>query len=149
LPFFKTKNNKEDDGVIDLNVGGMLYSTTHTTLLHCNSMLTAMFSGRHELKRRADGRVFINRDGELFKYILQYLRDSDLNVAYLNKGLRERLKRKAAFYCLPGLEKKLMTNSHLPSTVVLRIGLCPLHHMAGMGNHQVQRQPSPSGGANL
>lgn len=117
--------SEEDDGVVDLNVGGMLYSTTRTTLLRYDSMLAAMFSGRHELKRRADGRVFIDRDGELFKYVLQYLRDGDLDVAYLDKGLRERLKREAAFYCLPGLEKKLATDSRLPSTVVLRIGLQP------------------------
>ncbi len=137
--------SEEDDGVVDLNVGGMLYSTTRTTLLRYDSMLAAMFSGRHELKRRADRRVFIDRDGELSKYVLQYLRDGDLDVAYLDKGLRERLKREAAFYCLPGLEKKLATNSrcHPPSSCELASG--PLRQMVRMGNHQAQRQPSPSG----
>jgi hypothetical protein len=101
----------EEDGVVDLNVGGTLYSTTRTTLLRHDSMLAAMFSGRHELKRRADGRVFIDRDGELFKYVLQYLRDGDLDVEDLDQVLRRRLKREAAFYCLPGLEGKLVTGA--------------------------------------
>jgi hypothetical protein len=74
-------------------------------------MLAATFSGRHELKRRADGRIFIDRDGELFKYVLQYLRDGDLDVEHLDQGLRKRLKREAAFYCLPGLAEKLTTGA--------------------------------------
>ncbi|ELR15096.1 uncharacterized protein ACA1_215680 [Acanthamoeba castellanii str. Neff] len=57
----KMQASAEDDGVVDLNVGGTLYSTTRTTLLRQDSMLAAMFSGRHELKRRADGRIFIDR----------------------------------------------------------------------------------------
>ncbi len=114
----------EDDGVVDLNVGGTLYSTTRTALLRDDSMLAAMFSGRHELKRRADGRVFIDRDGELFKYVLQYLRDDDLDVEDLGQGLRKRLKREAAFYCLPRLEEKLTTgavDTAQPASIYLRV----------------------------
>jgi hypothetical protein len=63
-----------DDGVVDLNVGGKHYSTTLATLCrYPDSMLAAMFSGRHELKKRAaDGRVFIDRDGKAFGYVLQF-----------------------------------------------------------------------------
>jgi hypothetical protein len=49
------------------------FSTSLDTLLRFDFMLACMFSGRHELKRRASGRVFVNRDGELFKYVLQFL----------------------------------------------------------------------------
>jgi hypothetical protein len=82
-----------EDDVVDLNVGGSFYSTTRTTLLRYDSMLSRMFSGRHELKRRPDGRIFIDRDGELFKFVLQFLRDGDLDVASLDSGLQARLKR--------------------------------------------------------
>jgi hypothetical protein len=127
---------EEDDSVVDLNVGGALYSTTRTTLLRHDSMLTAMFSGRHELKRRADGRIFIDRDGELFKYVLQYLRDGDLDVENLNQGPRKRLKREAAFYCLPGLEEKLADgsiNRDLPRSIYLRVTVAPSIRAPGKG----------------
>jgi hypothetical protein len=126
----------EDDGVVDLNVGGTLYSTTRTTLLRQDSMLAAMFSGRHELKRRADGRIFIDRDGELFKYVLQYLRDGDLDVEHLDQGLRKRLKREAAFYCLPGLAEKLTTGAvdkGQPGSICLRVVVASRVRTPGKG----------------
>jgi hypothetical protein len=96
-----------EDEVVDLNVGGTLYSTSRATLLRYDSMLARMFSGRHEVKRRADGRVFIDRDGERFRHILNYLRDGDLDVELLDEATRKGLKREAAFFCLPELEALL------------------------------------------
>ena len=54
---------------VKLNVGGKIYQTTLSTLLKDpNSMLSAMFSGRHELNQdEEDGAYFIDRDGELFR----------------------------------------------------------------------------------
>ena len=62
--------------VIPLNVGGHSFVTTLSTLTKDkDSMLAAMFSGRHELDTDSEGRYFIDRDGTYFKYILNYLRD--------------------------------------------------------------------------
>ena len=62
--------------VIPLNVGGCSFVTTLSTLTKDkDSMLAAMFSGRHELDTDSEGRYFIDRDGTYFKYILNYLRD--------------------------------------------------------------------------
>jgi len=62
--------------VIPLNVGGYSFVTTLSTLTKDkDSMLAAMFSGRHELDTDSEGRYFIDRDGTYFKYILNYLRD--------------------------------------------------------------------------
>ena len=56
---------------VKLNVGGVLYKTSLTTLVKdTNSMLAAMFSGRFELKLDEDGSYFIDRDGELFRYCM-------------------------------------------------------------------------------
>jgi uracil-DNA glycosylase len=41
-------------------------------------MLAAMFSGRHHIERDEKGRYFIDRDGKLFNYILNYLRNKEL-----------------------------------------------------------------------
>lgn len=63
--------------VINLNVGGKLYTTTKETLTHLKgTMLEAMFSGRYTTKE-VDGRYFIDRDGKLFRHILSYLRDGE------------------------------------------------------------------------
>ena len=50
---------------IVLNVGGVKYTTTKTTLIQFgeSSMLEAMVSGRHPLKPLEDGSFFIDRDG--------------------------------------------------------------------------------------
>ena len=53
---------------VKLNVGGKIYKTTLDTLRKDpNSMLCAMFSGRHKIKAsEEDGAYFIDRNGELF-----------------------------------------------------------------------------------
>jgi len=64
--------------VIDLNVGGTHYSTSHSTLTkYPDSMLGIMFSGRHDLEtmKCSDDGFFIDRDGARFRYVLDYLRD--------------------------------------------------------------------------
>lgn len=53
--------------VISLNVGGMFFTTRLSTLRRYeDTMLAAMFSGRHYIPRDADGRYFIDRDGAYF-----------------------------------------------------------------------------------
>ena len=65
----KALNEVHFGSSVKLNVGGKIYKTTLSTLLKDpNSMLTAMFSGRHELNQdEEDGAYFIDRDGELFR----------------------------------------------------------------------------------
>lgn len=76
------------DQFIKLNVGGTIYHTTLSTLLtDKDSMLAAMFSGRHKMVRQQDDSYFIDRlalrekcdncrDGKHFRYVLNFLRGS-------------------------------------------------------------------------
>ncbi|XP_035657827.1 BTB/POZ domain-containing protein KCTD6-like [Branchiostoma floridae] len=65
--------------VVPLNVGGRHFSTFLSTLLrHEDSMLAAMFSGRHQVERDKDGCYFIDRDGRAFAHILEFLRHAKL-----------------------------------------------------------------------
>ena len=66
----KTLDEVHFGSSVKLNVGGKIYKTTLETLRKDpDSMLCAMFSGRHELKPDGeDGAYFIDRDGKLFRY---------------------------------------------------------------------------------
>ena len=55
-----------------------------------------MFSGRHP--RTPDGEYFIDRNGELFPYILDYLRVGSVVALPSDQTLREKLTVEANFY---------------------------------------------------
>ncbi|XP_073815887.1 BTB/POZ domain-containing protein Ktl [Musca autumnalis] len=90
--------------IVELNVGGVHYTTTLHSLLHeKDSLLHEMFSdSRENLLKDSKGRYFLDRDGVLFRYILDYLRDKTLN---LPEGFREkqRLQKEAEYYKLEGM----------------------------------------------
>ncbi|XP_070571149.1 BTB/POZ domain-containing protein KCTD6-like [Ptychodera flava] len=86
------------DEIVNLNVGGTLYTTTRSTLTrHADSMLGAMFSGRIPSLRDSDGNYFIDRNGDMFKYILEFLRNSSLHLPEDFKNLAA-LSAEADFY---------------------------------------------------
>lgn len=72
---------------VTLNVGGTVYNTTRGTLCRFEgSMLERMFNRTPDdpLRAVADshGQYFIDRDGALFRHILNYLRDGRLAIAF-------------------------------------------------------------------
>ena len=98
-----------DGNVVKLNVGGFSFQTTTTTLTsYPDSMLSAMFSGRYKLPTDEKGRVFIDRDGTHFRYILNFLRDGTLNVAQDHVILMDILQE-AQFYQLHKLVQLIKT----------------------------------------
>lgn len=87
---------------VKLNVGGVRYETTLTTLRRCpTSMLAAMFSGREgvSVPVDADGYVFIDRNGTHFGTILDYLRTDELLVPADDVGQRA-LRRELDYYAI-------------------------------------------------
>ncbi|XP_078703448.1 BTB/POZ domain-containing protein KCTD14-like isoform X1 [Branchiostoma floridae x Branchiostoma belcheri] len=73
------RENSQFHFIVPLNVGGHHYTSTLPILRKFEeSMLAAMFSGRHLVVKDDEGRYFIERDGANFGYILNFLRDSQL-----------------------------------------------------------------------
>lgn len=62
--------------VIPLNVGGVKYMTRLSTLRkYEDSMLAAMFSGRHILDKDEYGNYFLDSNGHIFTHIIDFLRN--------------------------------------------------------------------------
>ena len=98
----KTLHEVHFASTIKLNVGGKIYKTTLDTLRKDpDSMLCAMFSGRFELKAdEDDGAYFIDRDGELFRYVLKSLRLCAIKkTTTLNIFKHETFRLTVSFRC--------------------------------------------------
>ena len=90
--------------VIKLDVGGHIFATTIATLTRFpDSMLGTVFSG-HALTTEEAGTFFFDRDGTLFRYILNYLRSPDSwdNSDFHGRQLME-LMNEAEYYGLKDL----------------------------------------------
>ncbi|XP_078067673.1 uncharacterized protein LOC144492921 [Mustelus asterias] len=95
--------------IVELNVGGQVYITRYSTLLSVPDSLLSQMFGRKSglgLARDGKGRFFIDRDGFLFRYILDYMRDQQL-VLPDHFPERSRLQREAEYFALPELVKTL------------------------------------------
>ena len=87
--------------IITLNVGGRKFTTTrHTLTKYKGSMLYAMVNGN--FKENEDNEIFIDRDGELFAYILTYLRNGEF-VMPKDPRLRYLIQKEIEYYAIDGL----------------------------------------------
>ncbi|GLG96223.1 BTB/POZ domain-containing protein KCTD16 [Gryllus bimaculatus] len=90
--------------VVELNVGGVFYTTALSTLTReADSLLAHMFTGKQPPPPKdAKGKYFLDRDGVLFRYVLDYLRNQAL-VLPEKFCEKERLRQEAAYFGLPGM----------------------------------------------
>ena len=98
--------------VIDINVGGVCYTTSRQTLTtYPQSRLAHLFSSddvskKTQVARDGRGRHFIDRDGALFRFVLDFLRASQLSLPE-NFLERERLRKEAEYYRLDDMIQAL------------------------------------------
>ncbi|XP_039598534.1 BTB/POZ domain-containing protein KCTD12-like [Polypterus senegalus] len=143
--------------IIELNVGGQVYVTRHATLVSVpDSLLWTMFSQKKpkELARDSKGRYFLDRDGFLFRYILDYLRDLNLVLPdYFPE--KSRLQREAEFFQLRDLSQRLspkVSKENSISEEICQSDPEELTSVPGAGGSTNSLEPSrfaaPVGGAN-
>lgn len=90
--------SNDSNEIIELNVGGFSYTTSRTTILsYPDSMLSRMISGHMPTATDTKQRIFIDRDGPLFRHILNFLRDKRLNLPE-NFSEYAQLRQEADFY---------------------------------------------------
>lgn len=88
------------NGKVLLDVGGREFSTRVETLtVEKNSFFTALFSRQWQLEKDEKGRIFIDRNGDLFAEILDFMRSPNEYVLP-DERTRRRLIREAKFYKL-------------------------------------------------
>ena len=99
--------------VVELNVGGVTYATTLGTLQQAEpesplAIISTLNPAeiRTIFGRDSKNRVFIDRDGVLFRYILDYLRNKKLSLPE-NFAERDRLRVEADYYRLDNMSKAL------------------------------------------
>ena len=107
------ENLKRFKGRVKLNVGGSKFETTLSTLSRFpDSMLGAMFSGRHTVETDECGYTFIDRDGTHFRTILNYLRTDVLEMPASGQAAEE-LQRELEYYMLPSAPAALKSTRKL------------------------------------
>jgi BTB/POZ domain-containing protein KCTD8/12/16 len=97
--------------IVELNIGGSFYTTSRHTLLSSVEHNT-LFHELFETKTKqsvcdSNQRVFLDRDGCLFKFILDYLRNDGKLVLPECFDDFNRLKSEANFYKMSQLEKSI------------------------------------------
>ncbi|CAJ0600600.1 unnamed protein product [Cylicocyclus nassatus] len=100
------KSNQKNGGRVKINVGGVVFETTVSTLTRLkNTLLSTMVTERW----RNQEEFFVDRNPKYFAKVLDYLRDGE-NVTLPNGSeAREALRKEAEFYNLHGLAKMCMS----------------------------------------
>ena len=96
------------DGALVVDVGGVRYKTTRSTL----SSGSGYFEARLNFDGKEDaGDLFVDRDGALFHYILTHLRNNGLSRAVtdrLSTETRAALVKEAEYFVIPSLIEQVV-----------------------------------------
>ena len=94
------KEARKAKNMIKLNVGGMIFKASKEVLMsHKDTYFYAMLSSRRFLPDE-DGAYCIDRDPQLFPYILDYLRNGTVDMTDLTETQQEQLSIEADFYMI-------------------------------------------------
>ncbi|PRP81202.1 hypothetical protein PROFUN_02036 [Planoprotostelium fungivorum] len=86
---------------IELNVGGERYTTTKDVLLSIEDTYFTALLATERWKPDAEGSYFIDRDKQLFYYVLQFLRTGEMSIDHLTKQQKRNLREELEYYLIP------------------------------------------------
>ncbi|XP_030855885.1 uncharacterized protein LOC115929903 [Strongylocentrotus purpuratus] len=114
---------RQSDNQIGLNVGGKIYLTTRDTLTrYPNSFFAIMLDSDIPSDRDAQGNYLIDRDSEIFRHVLNFMRCGEL---VLPRGFNEfdLLEREADFFSLEALKVVLRREAAGMSVAGMSVGI--------------------------
>jgi hypothetical protein len=99
------KYREEQEGRVELNIGGYRFETSVQALRRVShTFFDAYFCGRYAQDVCDDGSISVDRDGEHFGHVLEYMWDGHVSVAEPGAepsvSLLRTLKREFGFYCI-------------------------------------------------
>ncbi|XP_001378510.2 potassium channel regulatory protein [Monodelphis domestica] len=107
--------------LVTLNVGGKPFTTRLSTIRQFpRSRLARMLDGRDQEFKPVNGQIFVDRDGSLFSYILDFLRTQLLSLP-TDFSDYPRLRREASFYELDYLVELLDQELLKPKPEILEV----------------------------
>ena len=84
--------SKEDESMFEiladtvkLNIGGYKYEALKETLTKYESFFSLMINSPISSKTDSDGYIYIEQDGQVFKYILDYLKTGEIVFKQMKK----------------------------------------------------------------
>jgi hypothetical protein len=129
-----SKQTTESHDIVDvvhLNVGGQHFTTTiHRLTRDIHSPFFKKLIGEQwdRTVNTASNPIFIDRDGNLFRYILNYLRTGELIVS--NETVRTELLIEAKYYQLTNLQHELRFNSKKDQTTTITKTMATVNSVA-------------------
>jgi hypothetical protein len=99
------KHKVQQKGRLVLTIGGYRYETSvETSRCLPQTFFHSYFSGRYAQDVCADCSIFVDRDGERFGHVLEYMRDGHVSIVELDArpsvSLLRALKREFGYYCI-------------------------------------------------
>ena len=104
---------EEDDSIFEvlantvkLNIGGYKYEALKETLTKNESFFSLMINSPISSKTDSDGYIYIEQDGEVFKYILEYLKTGEITFYNHEEKLNfiKKISKENEFYQIPDIE---------------------------------------------
>jgi hypothetical protein len=122
------RHKEAQEGRVELNIGGYRFHTSVQTLRRVpHTFFDAYFSGRYAQDVCHDGSIFVDRDGEHFGHILEFMRNGVVSVAEPGArpsvSLLRALKREFGFYCIELVAEQVVEPEQLEMAYVMG-GLC-------------------------
>jgi hypothetical protein len=115
---------EQQQGRVELNIGGHCFQTSVQTLRRLpHTFFDAYFSGRYAQDVCNNGSIFVDRDGEHFGHVLEYMRDGVVSVAeagaHPSVSLLRALKREFGYYCIELMAEQSAEPAQLETAYVM------------------------------